>query len=56
MKRKKDDPDQLLLLDKRQRWNDLPRDTRQQMVRCLARLLVERLTTVSNQEQSHVSR
>ncbi len=59
MKRKKDDPDQLLLLEKRQRWNDVPQDTRQQVVRCLANLLVQRLTsssTRSNEEQSHVSR
>ena len=47
MKRKKDDPDQLLLWEKRQRWNDVPQDTRQQVVRCLASLLIQRLASSS---------
>ena len=58
MKRKKDNSDQLLLLEKRQRWNDVPQETRQQVVGYLASLLIERLTSSSarsNQEQSHVS-
>lgn len=48
--------DQLLLFEKQQRWHDVPRDTRECIVRALAQLFVDRLSPSSNsstKEQSH---
>lgn len=43
--------DQLLLFEKQQRWHDLPCDTRERIVRALAQLFVERLSSSSSTEE-----
>ena len=47
MKHRRQHPDQLSLLEKQQRWSDLPQETRRRVVHRLARLLIQRLNVSS---------
>lgn len=48
MKGSEHQADQLLLFEKQLRWCDVPRETRERIVRTLAQLFVERLSSRSH--------
>ena len=59
MKRRKLHPAQLSLLEKRQRWSDLPPDTRRMVAHRVAQLMIARLNLTPNpnaKEPPHASR